>query len=136
MSRISRIQTFFLEMAVVLLVFSAAAAIDLKLFAEGSRLSRQSEQKNGAVLTAQSIAEQIAAEENPVSAFTVRLNAEWNAVSEEEIPVYLAEVSVESEEAGKGVLCQYEIRITDAECAELYILQTSHYWQEVDSFEP
>ena len=61
MKNLTKIQTFFLELVIVLLFFSFAAAIDLKLFAASNALSRQSQDENAAILTAQTIADRIAA---------------------------------------------------------------------------
>ena len=123
----SRIQSFFIELAAVILFFSFAAAIDLRLFAAGSSLSRDSQDLNGAVLAAQSIADAIAAGERPEeAALTLYFDGDWVPAAEE--AAFSARILTETEQTGAGELTRHTIALSRADGELLYTLETARYW--------
>lgn len=124
----SHLQGFFIELAVVLLFFSFSAAIDLRLFAEGSRLSRESQEVNRAVLAAQDLAENIAAGDPITDGTQVYYDQEWQKTN---APAsFMAEISVAAESVETGQLAYYTIAVSAPDGRELYRLQTAKYWPE------
>lgn len=125
----SRMQSFFLEMAAVILFFSLAAAIDLRLFGAGETLSRESQDLNSAVLTAQGLAERIAAGEFlPRETALVYYREDWTESGQPDC--FQAEIEPSWEETGAGTLARYVIRIRTEEGAELFSLDAAKYLPE------
>lgn len=131
MSRPTRAQSFFLELAMVILFFSLAAAVVVRFFAAGNELSNRSRDVNGAVLAAQSMAESLAAESAPSgeTEWSVYYDADWNP--SETPAAFRLDVSALSEETGAGVLYRYEIAVTaEGETEPLFTLDTARYRPE------
>lgn len=127
MNNSSRVQSFFIELAVVILFFSLSAAIDLRFFAAGSRLSRESRDLNGAVLTAQSIADTIAAGKRPEEDdFLCYFDENWAPAGE--AGVFFARILTETEPSGAGELARYTIALSRTDGELLYTLETARYW--------
>ena len=125
----SRMQSFFLEMAAVILFFSLAAAIDLRLFGAGENLSRESQDLNSAVLTAQGLAERISAGEFlPRETALVYYREDWTESGQPDC--FQAEIDPSWEETGAGTLARYIIRIRTEEGAELFSLDAAKYLPE------
>ncbi len=128
MKNMSRVQSFFLELAVVVLFFSLAAAIDVRLFAAGHTLSRQSRERNAAVLMAQSIAETIRAGADAPE--EIYYDENWKQSGTP--AAYRAEIGSESENTAAGELVRYRIAICLEEGEELYVLNLTDYNREED----
>ena len=113
----------------MILFFSLAAAIDVRLFAAGHALSQDSRERNAAVLTAQGIAETIragsdAGEDGAVFYY----DAEWKPA---DVPAdFRAEIQAETEQAAAGELIQYRITVSREEGGELYVLELADYRRE------
>ena len=135
-----RPQTFFWELAVVILFFALAAAVTLRLFAAGSLQSRENEERTGAMLAAVSAAEQIAASESSTVEFAggevldtqgsleLGYDEQWQLSSD--APVFFLKISVKTEEYPQGILCRYEIRAENVSRKELYTLNTARYFPQ------
>lgn len=125
MNKLSRIQSFFLEMAFVILFFSLAVAVVIRFFAAGNQLSQHSQNTNGAVLAAESWFEQLSTSQ--MDQVEIYYDSQWNPTME---PAdFRLEVSVEPEQRKKGLLCYYHIVVLQEEDSqELFQLDTAKYW--------
>ena len=129
MSSPSRVQSFFLELAMVILFFSLAAAVVIRFFAAGGQLSSRSQDANGAILAAETAAETIAASPEVQESSTIYYDSQWNRTDSPD--AFRLEVSASPEQAGAGTLCHYSITVTAEEDGEpLFELDTAKYWPE------
>lgn len=129
MSSPSRVQSFFLELAMVILFFSLAAAVVIRFFAAGSQLSNCSRDVNGAILAAQTAAEAVAASPEIQENSTVYYDSQWNRTDSPD--AFRLEVSANSELPGAGTLCHYSIIVTaEGDEKPLFELDTAKYWPE------
>lgn len=132
MNKLSRIQSFFLEMAFVIFFFSLAAAVVIRFFAAGNQLSQHSQDANGAMLAAQSWVEQLNVPEaipDESEKWVFYYNSQWNPT--EEPSDFQMTVSVQPEQTAAGTLCRYDISVMpEGGSEELFHLNTARYWPE------
>ena len=129
---------FFVEIIIVILFFSLSVVVSLELFVQGYMKSVLSEQKNRALIRAQSVAELAQgydpSGDEPFSAGlegdSAFYDEEWNAAEETNAAFELT-VRFEEENTGPGRMITVQIdatRFSNGEAAdELVSLKTGYY---------
>ena len=121
-----------MELTLMLLLFAATAAMCLRAFALSDRLSRQAEQRDRAVLWAQTMAETWKALDGELEngkasdqngGWTVCLDENWVLTENADAAVYRAELR---EEPGGGLLRRARVTVRERESGRcIYELETA-----------
>lgn len=123
-------QSFFMEMAMVILFFSIALAVIVRLFSQGAILSEQSKDMSGAILAAQTVAQTLERSETDQS-YTLYYDENWNMTWEN--PYYAIRVDVQAAPNGINVLCSYSIEVyLYRQDRPLFQLQSQKYFRQED----
>ena len=123
-------QSFFMEMAMVILFFSIALAVIVRLFSQGAILSEQSKDMSGAILAAQTVAQTLGRSETDQS-YTLYYDENWNMTWEN--PYYAIQVDVQAAPNGIYVLCSYSIEVfLYRQDRPLFQLQSQKYFRQED----
>lgn len=123
-------QSFFMEMAMVILFFSIALAVIVRLFSQGAILSEQSKDMSGAILAAQTVAQTLEKSETDQS-YTLYYDENWNMTWEN--PYYAIQVDVQAAPNGINVLCSYSIEVyLYRQDRPLFQLQSQKYFRQED----
>ena len=123
-------QSFFMEMAMVILFFSIALAVIVRLFSQGAILSEQSKDVSGAILAAQTVAQTLERSETDQS-YTLYYDENWNMTWEN--PYYAIQVDVHAAPNGINVLCSYSIEVyLYRQDRPLFQLQSQKYFRQED----
>lgn len=123
-------QSFFMEMAMVILFFSIALAVIVRLFSQGAILSEQSKDMSGAILAAQTVAQTLEKSETDQS-YTLYYDENWNMTWEN--PYYAIQVDVQAAPNGINVLCSYSIEVyLYRQDSPLFQLQSQKYFRQED----
>ncbi len=123
-------QSFFMEMAMVILFFSIALAVIVRLFSQGAILSEQSKDMSGAILAAQTVAQTLERSETDQS-YTLYYDENWNMTWEN--PYYAIQVDVQAAPNGINVLCSYSIEVyLYRQDRPLFQLQSQKYFRQED----
>ena len=123
-------QSFFMEMAMVILFFSIALAVIVRLFSQGAILSEQSKDVSGAILAAQTVAQTLERSETDQS-YTLYYDENWNMTWEN--PYYAIQVDVQAAPNGINVLCSYSIEVyLYRQDRPLFQLQSQKYFRQED----
>lgn len=123
-------QSFFMEMAMVILFFSIALAVIVRLFSQGAILSEQSKDVSGAILAAQTVAQTLEKSETDQS-YTLYYDENWNMTWEN--PYYAIQVDVQAAPNGINVLCSYSIEVyLYRQDRPLFQLQSQKYFRQED----
>lgn len=123
-------QSFFMEMAMVILFFSIALAVIVRLFSQGAILSEQSKDMSGAILAAQTVAQTLGRSETDQS-YTLYYDENWNMTWEN--PYYAIQVDVQAAPNGINVLCSYSIEVyLYRQDRPLFQLQSQKYFRQED----
>lgn len=121
-------QSFFIEMAMVILFFSLATAVIIRFFSQGYLLSQQSRELNSAIITAQSLVATLDDEENR-SDHVVYYDSNWEQT--DGTASYEARVAVSSTAHQSGVLYHYSIDVVrSGEEQSIFHLDTGAYEQQ------
>lgn len=123
-------QSFFMEMAMVILFFSIALAVIVRLFSQGAILSEQSKDMSGAILAAQTVAQTLERSETDQS-YTLYYDENWNMTWEN--PYYAIQVDMQAAPNGINVLCSYSIEVyLYRQDRPLFQLQSQKYFRQED----
>lgn len=123
-------QSFFMEMAMVILFFSIALAVIVRLFSQGAILSEQSKDMSGAILAAQTVAQTLEKSETDQS-YTLYYDENWNMTWEN--PYYAIQVDMQAAPNGINVLCSYSIEVyLYRQDSPLFQLQSQKYFRQED----
>lgn len=123
-------QSFFMEMAMVILFFSIALAVIVRLFSQGAILSEQSKDMSGAILAAQTVAQTLERSETDQS-YTLYYDENWNMTWEN--PYYAIQVDMQATPNGINVLCSYSIEVyLYRQDRPLFQLQSQKYFRQED----
>lgn len=123
-------QRFFMEMAMVILFFSIALAVIVRLFSQGAILSEQSKDMSGAILAAQTVAQTLEKSETDQT-YTLYYDENWNETWEN--PYYAIQVDVQAEPNGSNVLFRYSIEVYQyRQDRPLFQLQSQKYFRQED----
>ncbi len=123
-------QSFFMEMAMVILFFSIALAVIVRLFSQGAILSEQSKDMSGAILAAQTVAQTLEKSETDQT-YTLYYDENWNETWEN--PYYAIQVDVQAEPNGSNVLFRYSIEVYQyRQDRPLFQLQSQKYFRQED----
>lgn len=123
-------QSFFMEMAMVILFFSIALAVIVRLFSQGAILSEQSKDMSGAILAAQTVAQTLEKSETDQS-YTLYYDENWNMTWEN--PYYAIQVDMQATPNGINVLCSYSIEVyLYRQDRPLFQLQSQKYFRQED----
>lgn len=123
-------QSFFMEMAMVILFFSIALAVIVRLFSQGAILSEQSKDMSGAILAAQTVAQTLEKSETDQT-YTLYYDENWNETWEN--PYYAIQVDVQAAPNGSNVLCRYSIEVYQyRQDRPLFQLQSQKYFRQED----
>ena len=137
---ISRSQLFLIELIVVVLFFSLAAAMVMMVFGKAHELSAGSEALNGAISAIQSVAEtdKVKQPEEVVQGTeSVYFDEDWKKTDPENAEYRLTtEVKLEARSAGFMVIYRYAVGYaSDDTKAMIYRLETKKYYSKQSSTE-
>lgn len=130
--------SFFVEITLTVLFFAISATVILQLFAAASQAARQSRDLSGAVVQAQSIAEEVrglsAAKDLPVSLKNARqtgarqyrlgFDKNWRQTASQ--PYYVADVSFQTGGEASGTVVSAEIRVSRTKSGGADLIYTLH----------
>lgn len=130
--------SFFVEITLTVLFFAISATVILQLFAAASQAARQSRDLSGAVVQAQSIAEEVrglsAAKDLPVSLKNARqtgarqyrlgFDKNWRQTASQ--PYYVADVSLQTGGEASGTVVSAEILISRTKSGGADLIYTLH----------
>lgn len=134
--------SFFTELTLTVLFFAVSAMVILHLFAAASQTARQSGDLSGAVLQAQTIAEEVRglsapgelpaslqrAEKTGANRYRLRFDQAWKPTAGQ--PYYTVDVTLRTENAPAGATVRAEICVSReraSAAAPLYTLHSSKY---------
>ncbi|NLJ31050.1 MAG: hypothetical protein GX424_05540 [Clostridiales bacterium] len=134
--------SFFVEITLTVLFFAISATVILQLFAMAGKTANRSSDLNGAVLQAQSIAEEVrgltGADELPASLknaqaagtrqYRLKFDKSWKQTDGQ--PYYTVDVTLKNSAGESGTMVGAEIRVALAKQTAsdpLYTLQVSKY---------
>lgn len=134
-----RSTAFLTELLIVILFFSVASAVTIRMFAAAHDTSAQSERLHSAVIEAQSVAEVLRVEKDATAAlaflygnvtqqdelFVVQFDKSWQPVSSE--GAYVLSVAQEDIAQAGGDMLTFEIHIATAQGETIYRLETGSY---------
>lgn len=121
-------QSFFIEMAMVILFFSLAIAVIIRFFSQGYFLSQQSRELNSAMIAAQSLVAILDDEESRRD-HVVYYDSNWEETKD--VACYEAHIAVSSDIQQSGVLYHYSIDVLHSEDARnIFHLETGFYEQQ------
>lgn len=130
--------SFFVEITLTVLFFAISATVILQLFASASQTARQSRDLSGAVVQAQSIAEEVrglsAANDLPASLKNARqtgtqqyrlgFDKNWRQTAEP--PYYVADISFQTGGEASGTMVSAEIRVSRVQSDSTNLIYTLH----------
>lgn len=121
-------QSFFIEMAMVVLFFSLAVAVIIRFFAQGALLSKKSKEVNGAILAAQTVAQTF--EKTEVSqSYTLFFDQNWKQTDQPSS--FEMRILLEPTESGNGILCDCDIDVYKSQTQDLlFQLSTNRYFAQ------
>lgn len=113
MKRLTRANTFLLEMIIVLLFFSLAAAVTLTFFSKAHRMASNSQELNYAVIAAQDFAESLLADkkEGPPSPLSLYYDQSWAEIDSIDDSAYSLTCIPHEDQTDGGVSLWWKLTI-------------------------
>lgn len=140
-----RINSFFIEMIIVIVFFTISVSVTLHLFVAANSRAQQSRDLNVAVIKAENIAEQVKALASPEALppsleaaaksslsggvrYRIGYDKQWNVTKDD--PYYTADVILEKTKSKSGTMVTADIainRIKTGAKKDIYQLSTAKY---------